>query len=106
MTFNEFVAKLENGKKTFEEIYTGMGFDAVECIGNEVYDDQDSYDFLEMLGAEVSDYGAGYAVIETNDGKTYELPYEERENRFDPDLPDETVLFFEGNRIYGITNRK
>ena len=103
MTFKKFVEKLENGKKTFEEVYTGMGLEVVECIGNVVYDDQDLFDFLDSLGAEISDYGVGYAVIETDDGRTYEVPYENRENRFDPDYPEETVLFFDGCRVYDVT---
>lgn len=103
MTFEEFVAKLANSNDSFEDIYTGLGLDIVECIGNMVYDDQDLYDFLETLGAEISDYGVGYAVIETNNGKIYEVPYENRENRFDPEYPEETILFFDGCRVYDVT---
>ena len=103
LSFEEFVQKLENGAKTFEEVYTGMGLEVVECIGNTVYDDQDLYDFLESLGATISDYGAGYVVIETDAGRTYEVPYENRPNRFDPEYTEETVIFFDGKSIYDIT---
>lgn len=102
MKFDDLLKELEGGK-TFEDICREKHAEMVECIGNVVYDDQDLYDFLEDVGAEISDYGVGYAVIETKDGKTYEVPYEERENRFDPELPDETLLFFDIDRIYDVT---
>lgn len=85
--------KLSN-EKTFEDICRDKDAEMVECIENMVYDDQDLYDFLESLGAEISYYGAGYAVIETKSGRTYAVPCEERENCFDADFPNETVLLF------------
>lgn len=108
MTFEELLNKLSN--LTFEEIvteyndqlYEGDGI-PVECIENEVYDDQDLYDFLEELGAEIINYGVNYVLIKTNDEKYFEVPSEDRENRFDDELPDETILFFDIDKICDVT---
>lgn len=107
MKFEQLINKLD--KLTFEEItkkYNGLyGAEEllVECYGNIVYDDDDLYEFLKELGAEIESYGVGYVVIATDNGKYFEVPYEERENRSGDDLPDETVLFFEEDRIYDVT---
>lgn len=107
MTFKLLLDELRNGK-TFEEIAVKYYKDnynescMVECIGNEVYEDEDLYDFMFSIGAEIEDFGVGFATISTADGKAYEVPYEEIENRFGDDLPDETILFFEENRIYEV----
>ena len=93
MNFATLIQEIKNGK-TFEEICVTNDFEMVECIGNVVYDDQDLFEFLEELGAEISDYGNGYVFIRTDDGRTYKVPKEDRPNRFDPEYPDETVLFF------------
>lgn len=100
MNFKEFLEKLNNGE-TVEQITKGNN---VECIGNAVYEDDDLYDFMCEIGAEIEVFNVGYAVISTNDGKYYEVPYENRENRFGEDLPDETILFFEVDRIYDVTD--
>lgn len=109
MNFENLLDELRNGK-TFEEIATMFYKEKyneccmVECIKNEVYEDEDLYDFMTSIGAEIEDFGVGYAVISTSDERYYEVPYEVMENRFGNDLPDETILFFETNRIYDITN--
>ncbi len=108
MNFENLLDKLKHF--TFEEIiteyniqlYKGYGI-PVECIDNVVYEDEDLYEFLEEIGAEIYGYGMGYVIITTNEGKYYELPYAERENRFDDELPNETVLFFDVNKIYDVT---
>ena len=100
MTFNDLLNQLRNGQN-FEEIavkYYEETYDDycnVECIENEVYDDEDLYSFLGELGAEINSFKDGYAVISTDNGKTYKIPCEDFENRFDDDLPDETILFFD-----------
>lgn len=104
MTFEKLVNKLN--KFTFEEVVRNLyGTEdlLVECYGNIVYDDDDLYEFLKELGAEIINYGDGYTVIVTNDGKYFKVPYEERENRSGDDLPDETILFFDIDRIYDVT---
>lgn len=107
MNFENLLDKLKHF--TFEEIIEKYNKEScegdipVECIDNVVYEDEDLYEFLEEIGAEIYDYGMGYVIITTNEGKYYELPYEERENRFDGELPDETILFFDVNKIYDVT---
>ena len=102
MSFEELLAELKNGKN-MEQLTEG--FD-VECIENEVYEDEDLYTFLAFIGAEIEDFGVGYAEISTSSGKVYEVPYENRQNRFDDDLPDETILFFDHERIYDVTDSR
>lgn len=108
MNFELLLDELRNGK-TFEEVairFYKEKYDEpcmVECIENEVYEDEDLYDFMVSIGAEIEDFGIGYAVISTNKGKFYEVPYELFENRFGDDLPDETILYFEIDRIYDVT---
>lgn len=99
MNFKDFLNQLREGK-TVEQITQGNN---VECIGNMVYEDDDLYNFMCSIGAEIEDFGVDYVVISTSDGKYYEVPYEVRENRFDTDLPNETVLFFDVYRIYDVT---
>lgn len=105
MMFKTLIEELGKGK-TFEEICSNCGNNNVECVKNEVYEDDDLNEFLQQLGAEIFDYGVGYAVIMTNDGESYELPYEERKNRFDDDLPDETILHFDFDKIYNVTESR
>ncbi len=102
MTFELLVEQIENGR-TFEQICKEQDYDLVECIENQVYDDEDLYEFLESIGAKIDDYGVDYAVITTINNKVYEVPYKEMENRHGDDLPNETLLFFEPNQIYDVT---
>jgi len=108
ITFENLINQLH--KQTFEDIIEeykkGREEDSVlvECIENQVYDDEDLYEFLEELGAEVIDYKCGYALIKTDKDKYYEVPYEAFENRFGNDLPNETILFFNADRIYDVTD--
>ena len=98
MNFATLIQEIKNGK-TVEDFCRANNFEMVECIGNAVYDDQDLFEFLEKLGAHISEYGNGYVLIRTNDAKTYKVPSEDKPNRFDTDYPDETILFFENNEI-------
>ena len=74
MTFKLLLDELRNGK-TFEEIAVKYYKDnynescMVECIENEVYEDEDLYDFMALIGSEIEDFGVGYAVISTYNGK-------------------------------------
>lgn len=101
--FNDLLEGLHNGK-TFEEICSNEN---VERVGNIVYEDNDLYDYLATIGVGIEDFGVGFAILNdiTNE-KYYEVPYEVRENRFRNDLPDETVLFFDWNRIYDVTDNR
>lgn len=107
MNFENLLDQLK--KTTFEKIMEKYNKESrkedipVECIDNVVFEDDDLYEFLEEIGAEIYDYGVGYVIITTNEGKYYELPYAEIENRFDDELPNETVLFFDVNKIYDVT---
>lgn len=105
MTFEILLTELEKGK-TFEDIMKEQGEELVECVRNEVYEDDDLYNFMVSIGAEIEDFGVDYAVISTNNGKYYEVPYECRENRFGDDLPDETILIFDYMRIYDVTESR
>ena len=108
MTFENLLEQLRSN--TFEEIIEeykkGRGEDSVlvECIENQVYDDEDLYEFLKELGAEVIDCNCGYALIKTDKDKYYEVPYADFKNRFGDDLPNETMLFFDINKIYDVTD--
>lgn len=101
MNFEEFIKNLQENQLTFEEACTEIGANMVECIDNMVYDDQDLYDFLDSLGATIICYDGMYAIIKTTNGIFYKVLYEDEENRFDEDLPDETILFFD--KIFAIT---
>ena len=98
MKFETFLQELDKGK-TVEQFCREHCFCMVECINNEVYDDQDLFDFLEELGAEITEYCDGYVIVNTDDGETFIIPSEDRENRFDETLPDETVLIFDMNSV-------
>lgn len=107
----EFETLLESLRyQTFEDIIRkyneekGSAPVEVECIGNQVYGDIDLSDFLKSLGAEITDYNDGYALIETDKGKYYEVSYGDFKNRFGDDLPNETILYFDIERIYDVTN--
>lgn len=101
MTLSSLINELNSGK-TFEQICKEQKADLVECSGNIVYEDMDLENYLESLGAEIDDFCVGYAIISTEEGKTYEVPYEDRPNRFGPDLPEETVLDFDPATVYEV----
>lgn len=98
--FEDLIDKLRKGYD-MENITEGK---MVECIGNTCYEDDDLYNFLYSIGADIEDYGVGYAIISTTSDRVYEIPYEVRENRFGEDLLNETVLLFEYSRIYDVTD--
>lgn len=99
MNFELFLEELKTGKK-FEEI-VDESF-CVECIGNTVYEDESLHAYLLSICAVITAYEElteidnckiGYAVI-TTDNENYLIPYEEVKNRFDTELPNETILYF------------
>lgn len=102
MTFENLLEELNKGK-TFHDVCNEQNNNMVERFENTVYYDDDLNEFLKQLGAEIEDFGVGYAIINTVDGKVYEVPYEERENRFDITVGNEIVLFFDEKRIYDVT---
>lgn len=102
ITFEKLLQLL--AANTFQEIMTELQETEVECIGNEVYEDDDLYEFFEKIGVTLNDFGTGYARLCTKDDKWYEVPYEERENRFGNDLPNETILIFDSKRIHDVTD--
>ena len=102
MRFEELLDDLR--EKTFEEVVKDITYIPVEFSKNEVYVNNNLHRFLENLNAEIADYGASYALIVSNNEKYYELPYREIENRLNNNLPNETVLIFDINRIYDVTD--
>ena len=102
MTFNLLQDKLREGF-TLEGICKQLGFNLVECDGNEVYYDSNCEELFGAIGVSVEDFGVGYAVISTKAGKVYEIPYDERANRHGLDLEDELILIFNPNEIYDVT---
>lgn len=102
MRFEELLDDLR--EKTFEEVVKDITDIPVEFSKNEVYVNNNLHRFLENLNAEIADYGASYALIVSNNEKYYELPYREIENRLNNNLPNETVLIFDINRIYDVTD--
>lgn len=102
MRFEELLDDLR--EKTFEEVVKDITDIPVEFSKNEVYVNNNLHRFLENLNAKIADYGASYALIVSNNEKYYELPYREIENRLNNNLPNETVLIFDINRIYDVTD--
>lgn len=100
MTFRELLDGLRNGK-TFENFCKEQDCNLVECVGNNVYYDDDLEELLESIGATIEGFESEYVVISTTE-KIYKVPYEEIENRFDNDLGNEIILTFEPNKI--VTN--
>lgn len=98
-TFEDIIKKYEKGREEDSVLV-----ELVECIKEQVYDDEDLHKFFEEIGAEIIDYNDGYALIKTDKNKYYEVPYANFENRFGNDLPDETILFFDIDRIYDVTD--
>jgi len=100
-TFSDFFNLLSS--KTAEDIISELNINEhiwdVECIGDIVYEDEDLYEFLDSLGAEIVDYLGTHVVISSDNGFIYKIPCEDRTNRHGDDLPDETVLFFDFNNI-------
>lgn len=106
MTFKSLVNSLTTF--TFEAIVTKFNelYNAsilVECCRNEVYDGDDLRKFLKELGAEICEYKTECIIIATNNGMLFKIPSEKRKNRFGNDLPDETVLFFDPDKISDVT---
>ena len=101
--------------KTFENLIDALETDTIDNIiqqnihiafdvhGKEVYDDDELTRFLDSIGAEITDYCGGYALIKTLNDNFYEVPYEERPNRFEADLPNELVLTFDKDRILDVS---
>lgn len=102
MMFNLLQNKLREGF-TLEEICKQLGFNLVECDGNEVYYDSDCEEFFEAIGVSVEDFGVGYVVLSTSNGEVYELPYEEVPNRFDSDLDNELIFIMDHRKFYDVT---
>lgn len=108
MNFEQLLEELRKGK-TFEEIaeeFYEQQYNCccnVECIANIVYEDEDLNEFLDELGARIEGYGDNYVLVKTENDYYYEIPYEENTNRHDSDLPNETIIFFDINRIYDVT---
>lgn len=108
MRFEDLLVRLHDGE-TFEKISNEFckanNLDCfVACDNNEVYEDDDLYEFLGLLGAEIEDFALGFALIKTSNDSYYEVPYKNIENRYDKTLSDETVLFFDTNRIYNVSH--
>mgnify|MGYP004554900641 CR=1 FL=1 len=108
MTFENLLDQLRNNTfgDVIEEYKKGREEDSVlvKCIENQVYDDENLYKFLEELGAELIDYNVGYALIKAKNDKYYEIPYKNFENCFGNDLQNTTILFFDINKIYDVTD--
>lgn len=109
MKFTDLLKELKT--KTFQEIIEDYNEDAekrneeisVECIENEVYEDEDLYEFFDKIGAKMNNFFVendidghdfGKAIIFA-DGEYYKVRFENKENRFGDDLPDETIIFFD-----------
>lgn len=96
-TFQEIIEEYnEEAEKRNEEIF-------VECIENEVYEDEDLYVFFNEIGAKMDNFFVendidghdfGKAIIFAED-EYYKVRFENRENRFGDYLPDETMIFFD-----------
>ena len=105
MCLTDLIEELKSGK-TFQDVVKEKDIAPVECIKNEVYEDEDLYEFLLSYGAEIVDYMGEYVIISSEEGFAYKIPCEDRENRFGDDLPDETILFFDTMFYYFIFYKK
>lgn len=81
---------------TFENIdfheYESVTCDC-ECIGNNVYEDENLYEFMRELNVEVDRKDSSIIL---SDGKTSAtIECLDEPNRFDAELPDETIFFFD-----------
>lgn len=107
--FKNFLEQLRS--HTFEEILEEYrkGKDKnsvlVECTENQVYNDEDLYEFLEALGAELIDYTDDYAVIKTNSRNYYAVPCKVLRIVWMMIYQMKQMLFFDINRIYDVTDR-
>jgi len=104
LTFHDMVSKLKSGV-TLEQICKDENFIMVEVADNQVYYDDDFYEFMEYLGVtNIEDFTNGIVIFEVDNGKQYyKVPFEDRLNRFDEDLESETVLFFNPEGIFDLT---
>lgn len=100
-TFENLIDALETD--TIDNIIQQNTWLDVDVNGKEVYDDDRLTKFLDWLGAEITDYCGGYALIKTLNDNFYEVPYEERPNRFEAELPNELVLTFDKDRILDVS---
>lgn len=100
-TFENLIDALETD--TIDNIIQQNTWLDVDVNGKEVYDDDRLTKFLDWLGAEITDYCGGYALIKTINDNFYEVPYEERPNRFEAELPNELVLTFDKDRILDVS---
>lgn len=99
MTFERLVNKLN--KFSFEEIINkynalfGTKY-KMEFNGSDIVYNEELEDFFDTIGAEITDYNCGYALIKTINGKAYEIPYEEAKGK--------TILKFSPDTIYDVSN--
>ena len=100
-TFENLIDALETD--TIDNIIQQNTWLDVDVNGKEVYDNDRLTKFLDWLGAEITDYCGGYALIKTLNDNFYEVPYEERPNRFEAELPNELVLTFDKDRILDVS---
>ena len=103
--------------RTFEQVVRELNDEddelmPVECIDNDVFEDDDLYMFLTGIGAEIHEYIEDVTndnkpddsiIIRTIDGIYYQLPYREIPNRFDDDLPNENIINFDPNEILDVS---
>lgn len=75
------------------ETYLKHNF-SVDCEDNEVYVDDDLYEFLKFL--KIKDIkNEGNHVLLFFKNHTYRIPCQDVTNRFNPELPFETILMFD-----------
>ena len=103
MRFDKVLDGLSNGK-SFEEICKEYNAYCVECCGNEAFYDDDLVELLEEIGVKVEGLNDGYALVSTANGKLYDVPYREIENRFDNTLPCELILWFNIDKMIDVSN--
>lgn len=99
ITFDDFAEAIMNGANAesyISDLATKMcdDFTNVECMNDLLFEDEDLYFFLEVLGAEIVQYEKGFVVIETKIGSEYKILTEDIPNRFGNELSNETVLYF------------
>lgn len=96
MTFEDLISLWEENWSIND---SEEDFPSIERIGNEIFYDSDLETFEEMLSqkgikCELNSSKNLYEITDV-DGTTYSYKYEDKENRFGNDLPNETHIYIE-----------
>lgn len=94
--FSNLLDELKDGK-TFSELCSN---EMVECAGNEAYYDDDLIEYMASMGVGIEAFNNNYVTLyNVLNQRYYKIPYQDVENRFDIECGNETIIFFEYDKI-------